>query len=110
MNLEDLRIYKIGLEIGDEVWNIVIRWDYFQKGTVGKQLVKAADSIAANISEGYGRYHYKDSKNFNYFSRGSIYETKSWLTKAHNRKLISTEAYTKLLSDIEALTNAKQLY
>jgi hypothetical protein len=28
----------------------------------GKQLVKAADSVAANLSEGFGRYHYRRIK------------------------------------------------
>jgi four helix bundle protein len=37
----------------------VIKWDYFLKDTIGKQLVKAADSVAANLSEGFGRYHFK---------------------------------------------------
>jgi len=41
---------------------VVDRWNYFQKDTVGKQLVRSADSIAANLSEGFGRYHYKETK------------------------------------------------
>ena len=35
MNLEDLQIYKTSLEIGEDVWNIVIEWDYFSKDTIG---------------------------------------------------------------------------
>ena len=26
------------MEIGEKVWNIVVKWDYFAKDTVGKQL------------------------------------------------------------------------
>jgi len=37
------------------------------------------DSIAANLSEGFGRYHYKEKKNFSYYSIGSLYETKTWI-------------------------------
>jgi len=72
---------------------VVDRWNYFQKDTVGKQLVRSADSIAANLSEGFGRYHYKETKNFSYYSRGSLFETKTWLRKANNRKMISQEEY-----------------
>ena len=64
MTLEDLRVYNAAMEIGENVWNLVDPWNFFQKDTIGRQLVKAADSIAANISEGYGRYHFKDSKKF----------------------------------------------
>ena len=75
------------MELGEKIWTRVIIWDYFPKDTIGKHLVKAVDSVAANLSEGYGRYHYKESKNFGYYSRGSLFETKTWLTKASNRFL-----------------------
>lgn len=55
MKLEELEVYQMGMEIGDQAWSIVQNWNYFAKDTVGKQLIKAADSIASNISEGYGR-------------------------------------------------------
>jgi hypothetical protein len=48
MKLEDLKIYDMAMQLGDEVWEIVIKWDYFQKDTVGKQWVKSVDSVAAN--------------------------------------------------------------
>ena len=68
MKLEDLIIYKMAMEIGDEVYLIVEKWDNFHKWTTGKQLIEAVDSIAANISEGYGRYFYKENRQFQYYS------------------------------------------
>lgn len=56
MTLEEIQTYQLAMDLGERVWVIVDRWNYFAKDTVGKQLVKAADSIAANISEGYGRF------------------------------------------------------
>jgi len=64
MKLEEFRVYQMSMDLGEEVWDIVIKWDYFAKDTVGKQLVRAIDFVAANLSEGYGRYHYKEAKNF----------------------------------------------
>lgn len=103
MKLEELQVYQISMEIGEKVWNIVIKWDYFTKDTLGKQLVRSMDSVAANISEGFGRYHYKDSKKFLYYSRGSLYETKTWLTKAKNRKLITEEDFRFFDTEINTL-------
>lgn len=60
MKLEELEIYQLLMEIGEKVWEIVNAWNYFAKDTIGKQLIRSTDSIAANISEGFGRYHYKD--------------------------------------------------
>ena len=103
MKLEELKVYQLSMEMGEEVWNIVIKWDYFLKDTIGKQLVRAADSVAANLSEGFGRYHFKDAKNFGYYSRGSLYETNTWLTKAHNRKLISDTQFEKFMLNIDTI-------
>jgi len=103
MKLEELKVYQLSMELGERVWNIVIVWDYFTKDTVGKQLVRAADSISANLSEGYGRYHYNESKHFSYYSRGSLYETKTWLTKAFNRKLILDDVFNSLMNDIDII-------
>jgi four helix bundle protein len=103
MKLEDFNVYQMAMETGEEVWKIVITWDYFAKDTIGKQFVRAIDSVAANLSEGLGRYHYKEAKNFSYYSRGSLFESKTWLTKAHNRKLIETEAYNRISADLESI-------
>lgn len=100
MKLEELKVYQESMELGEKVWNLVIKWDNFSKDTMGKQLVKAADSIAANLSEGFGRYHFREKKNFGYYSRGSLYETKTWITKANNRGLIGDKVYNQYVGVI----------
>jgi len=77
--------------LSDRIWNICIKWDYFAKNTIGKQMVRAADSISANLAEGHGRFHFKDRLNFCYYARGSLEEIRSWLSKASRRGLISSE-------------------
>jgi four helix bundle protein len=101
--LEDLEIYNLSEQFADEIWFIVIKWDHFAKDTLGKQLARSADSIGANIAEGFGRYHYKENKNFCYFSRGSIIETKSWLKKANTRDLISSDQFQNLFQKLEVI-------
>jgi len=103
MKLEELNVYKLSMEMAERIWEIVVKWDYFTKDTVGKQLVRAADSIAANSSEGFGRYHYKENVNFSYYSRGSLFETKTWLTKAHNRNLITDESFETFNTEIDTI-------
>jgi len=101
MKLEDFKVYNMAMDLGEEIYNYVIKWDYFQKDTIGKQLVRASDSVAANLSEGMGRFHYKERKNFSYYSRGSLFETKTWITKANNRGLIDDENHKRFLDQIE---------
>lgn len=104
MNLEDLQIYQMAMLIGERVWRIINDWAEFPRNTVGRQFVKAADSIAANISEGFGRYHFKEGRQFSYYARGSLYEARTWLTKARNRKLVDEEVFSTLNTEIDALS------
>jgi four helix bundle protein len=68
MKMEELQVYNLSMEMAEKIWLIVVEWDYFAKDTIGKQLVRAADSIAANLSEGFSRYHFKENINFSYYS------------------------------------------
>lgn len=86
--LSEIEVYVLAENFANKVWEIVLTWDYFIKDTLGKQLVRATDSISANVAESHGRYHYQDKKNFGYYARGSYEETKSWLRKAIARNTI----------------------
>ena len=69
---EELKVFQLAEQLADKVWDIVMSWKYFEKETVGKQLVQWADSIGANISEGAGRGTPKDNRRFIRIARGSL--------------------------------------
>ncbi len=54
--IESLEIYTMAVNLGNLVWNEVAEWKYFEQKSVGIQFVRAADSIGANIAEGYGNF------------------------------------------------------
>ena len=95
-NFENLRVYQLSEEIADRIWHLVIEWDRFAKTTVGVQVVRAADSVGANIAEGDGRGSYADNKRFVRTARGSLNETKHFLRRAYRRGLLTK-------ADVEAL-------
>ena len=101
--IEDLRIIKLAEALADKVWDISTKWPYFAKDTVGKQLVRAADSIGANIAEGYGRHHTNDIIRFLFIARGSLQETKYWLRRAFIRGLIIETKYHEIVSCLNNL-------
>jgi len=103
MKLEDLQVYKLSMDLGNKIWKIVERWSYFEKDTIGKQLIRSIDSVAANLSEGFGRFHFKDSKKFAYYSRGSLFETKTWLIKAFERNSLNKEELNEFIKEINRL-------
>ena len=100
-SINDLEIYRMSMDMGEIVWNSVLEWDYFAKDTVGKQIVRSTDSIAANLSEGFGRFHYKENKNFCFYSRGSAQETQTWIEKAVRRGLIEESAARDLYHQLD---------
>jgi len=94
--LQGLRIYQLAEALADEVWNEVITWRPFSRDTVGRQFVDAADSIGANIAEGYGRFHYRDMRQFQLIARGFLEETGHWLRRARRRNLIAEKRFNGL--------------
>jgi four helix bundle protein len=50
-----------------------------------------------------GRYFYKENKQFCYYSRGSLFETKTWLRKSFNRKLIEEKEYLSFVNELEKI-------
>lgn len=95
-NFENLRVYKLSEKLSDQIWEVALGWSNFARDTVGKQLVKAADSIGANVSEGSGRGSFVDNRRFVRMARGSFNETQHWLRRAFNRKLLTKKQVNDL--------------
>jgi len=101
--LESKRVYQRAEELADRIWELVISWEWFPKRTVGVQFTDAADSIGANIAEAGGRFHPGDVRNFLFFARGSLRETKYWLRRARSRGLIVEQEFLALDEELEQL-------
>ena len=102
-DFEKLDVYKLAEDLANQIWFIVKEWDNFSKETLGKQIVRAADSVCANIAEGRGRYNYQDNKRFVKIARGSLYETISLLRLAYVRELLTSEQLKKIQPIIKDL-------
>jgi four helix bundle protein len=107
---ENLEVYRLAERIADDVWDIVARWKNLAKDTVGKQLIRSADSIGANLAEGEGRYHYKDNCRFIRIARGSLNETRHWLRRAYRRKLLTKGQIDRLHPLIQELSPRLNAY
>lgn len=100
---ENLQVYPLAEELADRIWNIVIDWNLFAKHTVGRQLVRAADSIGANIAEGNGRRDTNDNRRFVRIAWGSLNETQHFLRRAYKRKLIKKKDTNALAPIVEVI-------
>lgn len=103
LKLNDIDAYKISFSLSNYVWDLIVKWNQFNSDTVGKQFIRAVDSISANIAEGFGRYSKKDKIKFFRISFGSMYESLDWNEKAFKRKLISKSDYDYIFSELQKL-------
>jgi four helix bundle protein len=110
MDLYRFKLIGEADKIGEIVWDAVIHWDYFTKATIGKQVVRSADSISANLSEAYGRYTIPERIRFVYYSRGSLCETINWVQKSKKRKLLNDQLADDLLYKLGNLSIKQNKY
>jgi four helix bundle protein len=83
-----LAAYQLAAELSDEIHATVSSWRYFERDSLGKQLVRAADSVGANIAESAGRWHWNEKRQFLVVARGSLYEAEHWAARAAARGLL----------------------
>jgi four helix bundle protein len=100
---EKLEVFRLAERIADAIWPLVLKWNGVARDTIGKQLVRAADSIGANIAEGAGRGSFQDNRRFVRIARGSLFETRFWLRRAHARQLLASEDVEQLKPLIDEL-------
>ncbi|MFN6540769.1 MAG: four helix bundle protein [Nostoc sp. EkiNYC01] len=100
---QELRVYQLSEKLADDIWKIVEGWNFFAKDTIGKQIVRAADSIGANIAEGAGRGSFQENRRFIKIARGSLNETQHWLRRAYTRNLLTPEQINTIKTIINEL-------
>jgi four helix bundle protein len=110
VRFQELAVYQLSEQIADAVWEIVLQWEMLARDTVGKQLIRSADSIGANIAEGSGRGSHGDNQRFVRIARGSLHETQHWLRRAFRRKLLTAEQTRALQAKIDEFAPALNGY
>ena len=106
----EMDVYRLAEELSDLVWEAFDSWTEKAKRTIGYQIIRSADSISANLAEGYGRFTPADRRLFYRYARGSFEETKGWLRKAIRRRVITgeekVEKYTSIINELGPKLNA----
>jgi four helix bundle protein len=109
LGFEKLDVYRLAERLADAIWDVVADWKTLARDTVGKQVVRSADSVGANIAEGTGRGSLKDNRRFIRMARASLYETHHWLRRAYKRQLLTSEqseGLRPLLDELRPRLNA----
>ncbi len=107
---ENLDVYRLSERLADEVWNLVRDWTNVARDTFGKQLIRSADGIGANIAEGAGRGSFQDNRRFVRYARGSLDETRHWLRRAYKRGFVNEEMGRSLKPMLDELSPRLNAY
>jgi four helix bundle protein len=95
-DFRDLVAYRLAVAVADDMHGAAARWDSFERWSLGIQLVRAADSVGANIAEAMGRWHAPDRRRLLFIARGSLYETEHWILRAESRGLLEPKTNDRL--------------
>jgi four helix bundle protein len=87
-SIEQTDLYLRASSLADQIWIAAKGWRRFEQDTVGTQLARSTDSIAANLVEGDGRAGGADSIRFFVIARASARESRHWVRRAIAREII----------------------
>ena len=99
-NYKNLKIWNLGLEIANEVSDLLAEFPKHEVYFLSSQLSRCSVSVPSNIAEGSAR----TDKSFSHFldiSLGSSFELGTQLLIAKHRKYISDEELERLETKIE---------
>tara|TARA_R110000868_G_scaffold107136_2_gene293147 strand:- start:73 stop:420 length:348 start_codon:yes stop_codon:yes gene_type:complete len=96
---KNLKIWEIGIQIADEIFNVLETYPKDEKFGLASQISRSSISIPSNIAEGSAG----TDKSFSHFlsiALGSSFELETQLILAKNRNYITTENFNALESMI----------
>lgn len=96
-------VWQKAMDIAVEVFQISESLPRKEDYALTSQIRRSAESISANISEGFGRAGSRDKTMFYKFSRGSANETKNHLIYGKLVKYFSEEQIAQMITKIESL-------
>lgn len=100
---ETLDVWRESRRLKLKIYKLIKDWPLEEKFDLTSQTRRAARSIPANISEGHGRFYFKENIAFCRKSRGSLSELLNHLIDAVDSGYISDEQLIEFRNDIEKI-------
>jgi four helix bundle protein len=97
---EDLEVWQKGRALRNGISNLTKTFPEEEKYKLANQMIRASRSVTANISEGYGRFHFQENIQFCRQARGSLFELIDHLTVALDEKYIEESEFSKIKRQI----------
>jgi four helix bundle protein len=92
-HFRSLVAYQLADAISHDLHAAVMTWPSFDRWSTGIQLMRAIDSVGANIAEASGRWSRPDQVRHLAIARGSLRETEHWVHVASTRRLLAHDQW-----------------
>jgi four helix bundle protein len=100
MDYKELEVWKESKELVKLIYELTKIFPSTEQFGLTNQIRRCAVSIPSNIAEGIGRNHVKDTLQFLFIARGSIYELETQIILAFELSFISNEVYNNSIEKI----------
>lgn len=100
-SFEDLECWKACTEVRREITKLLKRYPNDERYLLIQDMRRASRSVTHNIAEGYGRFHYKENRQFCRHSKGSLYELLDQLLTSKDDLIITNEEYIEIKTKVE---------
>ena len=92
-SFRELEVWKSARELRKSISNLTKNFPKEEKYRLIDQIIRSSRSVAANIAEEFGRYHYQENIQFCRQARGSLNETLEHLICAFDEGFITEEEF-----------------
>lgn len=102
-SFREMPVWVKSMELSVQVFKISSSLPRSEDYGLTSQIRSAANSVSANIAEGFGRNTNKDKRNFYIISRGSAFETQSHLFYGSEIGYFEKKVVEKFISSYDEL-------
>ena len=95
-----LAAYEAAARLSDDLYRVVAGWRSLEQWSLGVQLLRAVDSVGANIAEGCGRSSDADTRRCLHIALGSACETLNHALLARDLGLLDDERFALVESHL----------
>lgn len=90
-SFRDLEVWRLSSRLSKQIGELIKTFPRSEEYKLTSDLHRAARSIPANISEGFGRFHFSEKLQFYNIARGSTTEVQNHIDEAYNAEYIKEE-------------------
>lgn len=96
---ESLEAWQKAREIRRIVFKVTKNFPKHERYDLHDQITRSSRSVSANIAEGYGRFHFKESIQFCRIARGSLSETMNHMIESKECGYVSEELMSEFRNE-----------